>query len=70
MTTDTIAALTRIKLYLMNKKARCSNFDVTDSMIKLYNHKMYNKNDTVEEVLGTLRGDVSDVSNDNERLDP
>ena len=60
LNTDTVAALTRIKLYINSKKADCSTFHVTDTMLKLYNHKMYNKDDTAEEVLGTLHADESD----------
>ena len=60
LNTDTVAAMTRIKLYLMSKKANCSNFQVTNTMLKLFNHEMYNKDDTAKEVVGTLHADESD----------
>lgn len=62
MKSDTMAALTRVKLDLNNKKTNCFNYEITDNMLK-FNDKMYDKDETRKELAGVLFPEEPDETN-------
>ncbi|XP_076666438.1 zinc finger protein 862-like [Andrena cerasifolii] len=66
---DTIAALTRIKLYLKNKNANCFKYEMTDRMLNLFNANMYNIDAIPKKLNGILLPDEPDESEISENPD-
>ncbi|XP_076675389.1 E3 SUMO-protein ligase KIAA1586-like [Andrena cerasifolii] len=65
---QTIAALTRIKLDLIDKNANSFDYEITDNMLNLFNNNMYRRECIPDELAGILLMDETDES-DNETSD-
>ncbi|XP_076686770.1 uncharacterized protein LOC143378731 [Andrena cerasifolii] len=62
LNTETIAAITRIKLDLKNKNAHWDDYKITDDMLNLFDNSMYNKEKIPEELIGILLPDETNES--------
>lgn len=67
LNTETVAAITRIKLDLKNENVHWHDYKITDGMLSLFDNSMYNKDKIPEELVGILLPDeMNDSTSDSD----
>ncbi|XP_076680772.1 uncharacterized protein LOC143375486 [Andrena cerasifolii] len=62
LNTETVAAISRIKLDLKNTNAHWQDYKITDDMLNFFDNSMYNKDKIPEELIGILLPDEMNES--------